>query len=796
MIVERFRRRALYSATLLALATTGMISAESFAQSAVSDGSAGQQIEEVFVTAQKQVFSNNVITESMQQQQSPITSVNSLIDNLPGVSIQEGDTYGFDDWSTTIAVRGFQNTLDEQQVGTTIDGIPNGNSNYGGGAKANRYIDPSNIGNIVVSQGTADITSRSLEALGGTLDFQTDSPLDESRVRAQYAVGEFDAQRYYVRVDTGTFGGNSEAWFSASHQEASDWINGSAENTRDHFAGKVVSRFDDLELTAYASYDDTQEDNYQRLFSADEFTSNPEWDRLTDNWTGIPYVDQVYRQGWSTLRENFLTYIKASYTPSENFHIDGSVYYHDNEGRGDWIPPYLADVIDDQGGPESEVTGSTSAMGGPFLGQIFFVDGQGVALAPADGCVSSITFPYGGAGSQYDPACYAPGAIGVQSYRTTNYAKERTGVTLDGNWMIDLAGATNDLRGGIWYEDQTRDESRTWQKITDTRVGIEFENTPYWTQYSRSYPQETFKWYIEDQVDVAGVSITAGVKQFLVDVARNDLFGETSNVKINSDSDVLVSGGVLWEAPIDGVELFAGYAENFKAISDNVLERPDSDLDSLAPETAENTEVGVRYRGDVMFLSATYYDTQFSDRIIFLGPESAGGPNYIIGTAGTYFNAGGIDSTGFELTADVKLNENLSLYAAYSYSDSVYVGTGDQQIDESLGVTAGNKVAGIPEDQMVLSLDWSRDNLMAGISMKYTGERQVNRANSWAAEDYITADAYVTVMGNSAMGNSGDWSITFLVNNLTDESYLGGISGEGAWIGAPRTMSAALTVDF
>jgi iron complex outermembrane receptor protein len=131
-----------------------------------------QAIEEVFVFAESVAFGNNVVTDSMREQQSPITSVNALIDNLPGVSIQEGDTYGFDDWSTTIAVRGFQTSLAEQQIGTTIDGMPNGNSNYGGGAKANRYIDSANIETVSVSQGTADIASRSLEALGGTIDYR------------------------------------------------------------------------------------------------------------------------------------------------------------------------------------------------------------------------------------------------------------------------------------------------------------------------------------------------------------------------------------------------------------------------------------------------------------------------------------------------------------------------------------------------------------------------------------------------------------------------------------------------
>ncbi|PPT05828.1 TonB-dependent receptor [Geitlerinema sp. FC II] len=37
----------------------------------------------------------------------------------------------------------------------TVDGIANGNSNYGGGAKANRYIDTENVKGVEVSQGTA-----------------------------------------------------------------------------------------------------------------------------------------------------------------------------------------------------------------------------------------------------------------------------------------------------------------------------------------------------------------------------------------------------------------------------------------------------------------------------------------------------------------------------------------------------------------------------------------------------------------------------------------------------------------
>ena len=393
------------------LALTALCAAGTSAQ-ALSDQ---EIVEEIIVIGQSQAYANNQISTEMISQQSPVTSPLAVIDNLPGVSVQEGDTYGFDDWSTTISIRGFQVSLADQQIGSTIDGIPNGNSNYGGGSKVNRYIDTENLAGASVSQGTADIASPSTEALGGTLDFLTVSPAKETGLTVSTTFGEHDAERYYARFDTGALC-NSEtyAWISASHTEATDWINGAAENERDHFAAKIESTFDRLMLTGYISYDDTHEDNYQRLFSPSDVAANSEWDQLTSEWTGVPYVDQLYRKGWSTLRENTLTYLKLDFDATEHLQLEGSVYWHRNQGRGDWVPPYLVDLIDDgAGNPQSEATGAARVQGGGSIGLIRFVDASGTQLLPIAGCESSITFPYGGAGPEADPACHAPGAIPV-----------------------------------------------------------------------------------------------------------------------------------------------------------------------------------------------------------------------------------------------------------------------------------------------------------------------------------------------------------------------------------------------
>ena len=46
------------------------------------------------VAAEPRIFARNFVASPMMRQQSNITSVTAVVDNLPGVSVQEGDAYG------------------------------------------------------------------------------------------------------------------------------------------------------------------------------------------------------------------------------------------------------------------------------------------------------------------------------------------------------------------------------------------------------------------------------------------------------------------------------------------------------------------------------------------------------------------------------------------------------------------------------------------------------------------------------------------------------------------------------
>lgn len=762
---------------------------------------AEESMEEV-ILLEKAVFGNSLVSEGMQQQQSSMTSVNSVIDNLPGVTVNEGDVYGFDDWSTAITIRGFTTNLSEQQVGTTIDGIPNGGSNYGGGAKANRFVDPMNLSGVEVSQGTADIASRSHEALGGTLNYITDTPLDEQRFRVEVSGGEQDAKRVALRYDTGLMGESTYAWISYATQEATDWVTETAENERDHFAAKLISTVGNTDITAYVSYDDIHEDNYQRIYTEAQYDNLPYVDGLTARWTGVPFEDQLYRRGWSTSRENLLGYLKFDTQLSDSLQVSSAIYHHKNEGRGDWLPPYLINATNDAGGHSEFLGGTTAAnLNVNTSDRIYFVDAAGNALTPNPGCTPSYTVnnwygvPSQTAPAAADPSCYPADAIAVMSFRNTHYEKDRTGLTIDLTWDLELAGLDHELRAGIWYEDQTREEYRDWHSV-DTRQGFVYRSQPYFIQYDRTYPQTTTKWYVQDSISNGPVTVTLGMKKFLVDVEREDNFDSSLDAEVNSDSDVLFSGGFVWETGIDGLEVFGGYAENFRALSDLVLERPAADIDGIEPETSENIELGLRYSAGSITASAVYFENDFENRLIFLDNSATAGPNFAIGTNGSYFNAGGIESDGLELSLDYEITSELNLFLAYTHTDATYLGSGDAAVDTTNGITPGNTVAGIPEDQFVASLDWTSGMFYAGVSAKHTSERFVNQANTWEADAYTITDVYVgaTVDNLGNMVKSANFKL--LVNNAFDKEHLGTIAENAAWLGGPRTVSLSATFDF
>ncbi|MEW6991927.1 TonB-dependent receptor [Colwelliaceae bacterium 6441] len=761
-----------YSKNLITLVITSAFALPTLAVESDNNQDSATTIEEVTVTAKKLSHANQVVEESMIKQQSPASSILAVMDNLPGISINEGDAFGGDDWSTSITMRGFSIDGNQQQLGMTIDGIPNGGSNYGGGAKANRYLDSENMSTIEVSQGTSDFSSASLEALGGTFNFVSADPDFNRATKIAYTDGDHNASRYFIRHDTGRVFDNTYAYMSYSSTSTDRWV-GKGSNggmQREHLEAKFITELGQLTVTGRLSYDDADEDNYNSV-SIEQFNQTPDWDQLTWNWTGIPHFDQMFAEGWSTLRENTLGYVKFDYQLAADLSFQITPYFHKNKGRGDWIPPYLVTAVDQQGNPVSE--------GGSIDGKYGFTDQNGTPLAPDANCNQSYTWPWN-SGSALHPSCYSSDAIPVMSYRHTHYQKDRFGFTANGQWSI----AMNDIKFGLWAESNERIESRDWHKVLDARVYHHFDSTPYWTQYENKFQTDTLKFYLQDTLTFGDLSLDFGAQKYLVELEKSNGFTGQKTGKVNSDSDLLFSAGAIYQVN-NNIELFAGYSENFSAIKDGVLERDASTLEAIEPETADNIDLGLRYNNENINFSATYYTIDFNNRITFIAPGSdSDGIDYSIGTNGSYLNVGGIESEGVELSVSYRLNEQWNIYSSYTNNDSRYVGNAP-------GFNAGDKVVDAVDDMFVFSSDYSQGDFYVGASGKYTSKRG-------AAPSYTTFDvnAGYTVNFNGHAINTID--IAFVITNITDESYLSTGTGNGNtfFIGAPRTASMTFTANF
>jgi outer membrane receptor protein involved in Fe transport len=232
--------------------------------------------------------------------------------------------------------------------------------------------------------------------------------------------------------------------------------------------------------------------------------------------------------------------------------------------------------------------------------------------------------------------------------------------------------------------------------------------------------------------------------------------------------------------------MFAGFAQNYASIKDAVLERDDSDLSLVKPETADNFDLGLRYSSRDVSASLTYYATKFDDRINFVSNETVTGIDFLETAAGGYINDGGIESTGFEASLSYQLSENFSVYGSFTSNDSEYTDA------EYLG----NGVIGAAEQMGVVSIDWVRGNHSAGLSTKYVGERWMNQANTAAVESYTVSDFYFGTSIDDLGSSIESIDINFTINNLFDESYLGTIATNAAWIGAPRTVALNIKAAF
>ncbi|WP_257549426.1 TonB-dependent receptor [Sphingopyxis sp. DBS4] len=719
--------------------------------------------------------------------------VTQSLAKVPGVQVSSGDARG-GSFSFELYLRG----LNKEQVGLTLDGIPTGDARFNGGSPPQRFIESSNISRINVSQSAGDIGAPSRFALGGFVDFITADPRDNLGVTVEAGVGSDNFYRGYVRLDTGELLPGLTSYLSYSHQENDIWAGPrSRHSRRDHIEFKAVQDLADGGFIKFrAAYND-QRDNDFNIISLAEFKSDPRNDRALDALTGIPALDLDYGGALGGTRKDFLAYINTRFYLADDVSFSINPYYQQLRGESSRYQDRQRRLT----GEDPYAVLGYNALGGAIRPALVTTRNSNIVGGPAD-------------------------------MRLTPRDADRMGVTGEFQFKDFLPG--NTLRVGGWWENAKASETRNFYPILNSAQSIAIDRADLaYVEYDRRSTIDTSMLYVQDQFDIIPdmLRLDAGLTWFNVAYRARSPLEYRQLVRFDQSSGINPKIGIGFR-PVKGLEIFAGYAQNFAGIPEDAFLGSNSAINprDLVPIETENMDAGVRFTADHIALSLQGYYTRLKNNIGTV-PTSITGvdPDEIIrGNVTTRAaNIAGTKSKGIEATAILDYDW-VNFYLSYSYQDARHddpaVGSAARLELASVGVIGGARVRDIPTNSLFGQVEIKPfEGASLQLSGRYVGRRVGAHliqptTNREMGVEYLPSYTVVGLNASYGFGDTGPFKelkLQFNVDNLFNEKYVGavtsstatlpdfGLAGTGTvptldryFIGAPRTVTASLRARF
>jgi len=672
----------------------------------------------------------------------PGTSVIRAIEKLPSVNIQSADAFGNYEWSTRVTIRSFN----QNQLGFTFDGIPLGDMSYGNhnGLHISRAISSENVGSVTVSQGAGSIGTNSTGNLGGTVETFSIDPEDRLAIGAAATYGSDDTFRGFVRANLGSADG--PRGFVSYGYGTTDKYKGNGQQDQHMVNAKLVVPVGMGEITAWASYSDRKEQDYQDM-SVDMLNRlGYDWDNLYPDYdlailladignnrgdTGAPVSNAaagtVYPLGVinaddgyydaSGLRRDLLTYLGYSTSIGETGEFAIKAYLHDNEGMGLWGTPYVA----------------------------------------------------------------SPNGVPI-SIRTTEYDMQRIGAFASAAFEV----AFNNIEATAWYENNEFNQARRFYGLESrTNPGRSFRDwpeDPFFTQWEFDFTTDTFQYSVADRIELGMVTLNFGWKGFSVTNKAVPVVAATfpsGEIKVQDWFQPHVGFNV---EVTDMVEVFGGFTQATRAFASATTTGPfstnqagfDAIRDTLKPEESDTYELGLRYNSPVFNGVVGVYLVNFRNRQL----AAASGPS-IVGSPSILQNVGDVRSLGFEAVGDLKLTDDISMFASYSYTDATYQDDVFNVSGTLLAATADKQVVDTPKHLARGEVSYDNGSLFARVAANYMSERFFTFTNDQSVPERAIVDAtigyrltdqiefqlnatnlldkrYISTVGSGGFGNSGD----------------------------------------
>ena len=794
---NRFRRTSCLFVLALAAASPAYAEAEEQgapeADTAPATGEivvTGRRVSEAAITIGQDKVTNTVAVtrEALLSAPSGVSGL-KMLETLPGFNVQTDGALGLYEFGNSIQTRAFN--LD--QVGFIVDGIPTGRSDAFGGSPVFRYVDNENLGNVVASVGSGDVSLPSYSSLGPVVQYNSIAPQNDMGVFVSQSFGDNSLKRTFVRVSTGEVG-PFKAYVSRTKLNSNLW-RGPGTVDREHWEAQLHV---DLGPDVWARFKYVSND----FFDYDSPTiTRGQYNCVTRDLEGHCGREYAYL---STVPANTV----AGFAPLATA---PTIYY----SNANYVQNYnLAINI-----RKDKLYGGTFHLGFDDSAWIestaYYEDKGGYGVSP-DGYANSL--------SRYTPQKAAGLPVvaprGVQFGRS-GVGGDRYGITSKLHWETGLGT----LEAGVWLEVDKYHRTQARYNTQDGRPdGAPLLNELVYLRRDYTSKRDTTQIFLRDSLKFADdrLVIDFGFKGLALDSQQrgyrdfDDYYRVVGGVGVpgwgpqfntaHYEDLFLPMAGLLYKFD-NRTQAFVSYSENMalpKGMDDiYAVTRPGTSavVPQPAPERATNIEGGIRTNQGEFYASLAAYYTRFQNRIQSITTFVPGGG---AATETFYQNVGRVRAYGLEFTGTYKpaflhglayANVNVT-YNNAKFQDNIPAATPILIADKYLPDSAKWIVNG---GVTIEPASW----LVANFSGKYTSSRWSTFTNTPGSSvpGYTVFSAYVDIGDGIALGPVKGVRARFNVDNLFDKDVLSFISssvtGDGSFRPlSPRTFQATLSVEF
>ncbi|MBX9445644.1 TonB-dependent siderophore receptor [Dickeya chrysanthemi] len=362
-------------------------------------------------------------------------------------------------------------------------------------------------------------------------------------------------------------------------------------------------------------------------------------------------------------------------------------------------------------------------------------------------------------------------------------------IGLDNQIKVKLA--TGDIQhtllSGLDYKWQDRDYN--YWRNSGSRYNFDWANPSYGGSYlvsdsqlalNQSYKKKLDQVgvYLQDQMEWNQWNLLLSGRHDWSEIRTQDR--TTSTTTQQDDSKFTGRAGLLY-AFDNGISPYVSYSTSFEPNLDSGA----PGTPAFKPTTGEQTEVGIKFqpRGSNTLLTVSLFDiTQ---------------KNITSYNSVTQYNEqiGKVKSKGAEAEVHTQLTPEISLMAAYTYTDAV--------TKESNTANQINKApSAIPRHSASTWGSYSFQNgplkgVTLGTGVRYVGSTYGDNAEGFKVPAYTLYDAMARYELGSLASQLKGTTVQLNVNNLTDKRYVASCGGDTAcFYGSGRTVVATVNYSW